>query len=76
MVKIAVTYEKVIFDSRVQACIELSVPVRIAGILVHDRHCYDLDVARADIYRVITGIAHLQGYSGATISTIRYAKKA
>lgn len=74
MVKIAVTYDMVIFDSHQEGRIELAVPQRLAGILVNNRRCYDMDVAKAEIYRIITGIARLQGYSGATMGIIRYAK--
>ncbi len=73
MVKIAVTYDMVIFDSHQEGRIELAVPKRLAGILANNRPCYDLDVAKAEIHRIITGIARLQGYSGATMGTIRYA---
>lgn len=74
MVKIAVTYDMVVFDSHQEGRIELAVPKRLSGILVHNRPCYDKTVADRSLYNIVNGIAHLQGYSGATISTIRYAK--
>jgi len=73
MVKIAVTYDMVVFKSHQEGRIELAVPKRLSGILVHDRHCYDNTVAKTEIIRIISGIAHLQGYETATISNIRYA---
>jgi hypothetical protein len=73
MVKIAVTYDMVVMGNHQEGRIELAVPKRLAGILVYDRHCFDNSVAKADIFRIITGVAHLQGYESATISNIRYA---
>ena len=74
MVKIVVTYDMVVFDDHQPGRIELSVPKRLSGILVHNRACYDKDVAYRHLRDIINGIAHLQGYSSATVCTIRYAK--
>ena len=75
MVKIAVTYDMVVFDSHQEGRIELAVPKRLSGILVHNRPCYDKTVADRNLYNIVNGIARLQGYSSATVSTIRYANK-
>lgn len=74
MVKIVVTYDMLILEDHQLGRIELSVPKRIAGILVYNRPCYDLDVANRNLYDVVNGVARLQGYTKATVSTIRYAK--
>ena len=74
MVKIVVTYDMVLLETHQPGRIELSVPKRLAGILVHDRPCYDLDLANRNLNDVIKGVARLQGYTSATVSTIRYAK--
>lgn len=75
IVKIVVTYDLVVFEDHQPGRIELSVPKRLSGILVHNRACYDKDVAYRHLHDIINGIAHLQGYSSATVSTIRYANK-
>ena len=75
MVKIAVTYDMVVFEDHQPGRIELAVPKRLSGILVHNRPCYDKAVADRILYDIVNGIAHLQGYSSATVSTIRYANK-
>lgn len=73
MVKIAITYDMVVFESHQQGRIELTVPKRLSGILVHNRPCYDKTVANRNLYDIVNGIARLQGYSSATVCTIRYA---
>lgn len=74
MVKIVVTYDMVVLENHQAGRIELSVPKRLSEILVHSRSCCDLDVANKNLHDIINGVAHLQGYTSATVSTIRYAK--